>query len=153
MKRIARCLLAVCALLPATMARADTAEELRATYEAFAAAQNRHDLVAVKSLLLDSPRFLWVSDGQSYWGRDALMERMAVFQKSDVWVVRPALDRAVAVPVGEHAGYLHLPLVLDIGPRDPGPDHLRFLVSVLCVETPEGWRIAALFTTTEKPHS
>jgi len=30
------------------------------------------------------------------------------------------------------------------------PDRLRFLVSVLCVKTPAGWRIAALFTSTEK---
>jgi hypothetical protein len=30
------------------------------------------------------------------------------------------------------------------------PDRLRFLVSMLCVRTPDGWRIAALFTTTAK---
>jgi ketosteroid isomerase-like protein len=154
MKPIARWIIASLALLPvSTTARAGTPEDIRATYEAFAAAQNRHDLAAVKRLLLDSPRFLWVSDGQSYWGPEALVERMAIFQQSEVWQVRPALDEAVAVPVGEHAGYLHLPLVLDIGSRTPGPDHLAFLVSVLCVETPDGWRIAALFTTTRKQTS
>jgi hypothetical protein len=133
------------------LARAGVAEDVRSTYEAFAAAQNRHDLAAVRNLLLDSPRFLWVSDGRSYWGRDALVERMALFQKSEVWEVRPALDKAVAVEVDERSGYLHLPLVLAIGARQPGPDELRFLVSVLCVRTGEGWRIAALFTTAEKP--
>jgi len=46
--------------------------------------------------------------------------------------------------------HLHLPLVLTIG-SSAKPDLLRFLVSVLGVQTPEGWRIAALFTTTEKP--
>lgn len=137
-------------LSASTLARAGTAEEVRATYEAFAAAQNRHDLAAVRSLLLDSPRFLWVSDGQSFWGPDAMIERMAVFQKSEVWEVKPDLESAVAVELDERSGYLHLPLVLDIGPREPGPDHLRFLVSVLCVKAEAGWRIAGLFTTSQK---
>src|SRR5215217_9556114 len=62
--------------LTATGVRAGTAEEIRATYEAFAAAQNAHDLKRVGALLLDSPRFLWVSDGMSVWGREAMLERM-----------------------------------------------------------------------------
>src|SRR3712207_5191495 len=52
-------------------ARADWLDEVRATYLAFAAAQNARDLKTVRSLLLDSPRFLWVSDGRSVWGPDA----------------------------------------------------------------------------------
>jgi ketosteroid isomerase-like protein len=151
MRSIARATAATLLLLaPSTLARAGTQEEVRATYRAFVEAQNRHDLAAVRSLLLDSPRFLWVSDGQSFWGPDAMIERMAVFQKSEVWEVKPVLDSAVAVELDERTGYLHLPLVLDIGPREPGPDHLSFLVSVLCVKAAAGWRIAALFTTTQK---
>ena len=46
--------------------------------------------------------------------------------------------------------YLHLPLSLTLGARDPGPDRFGFLVSVLCVRTDQGWRIAALFTTRAK---
>ena len=56
----------------------------------------------------------------------------------------------MAVPVGAGVAYLHLPLVLVIGPSS-GPDRLRFLVSMLGVETTaQGWRIAALFTTTRE---
>ena len=153
MKRLIAAIALLSLAMSAAPAGAGTAEELRALDARFLAAQNAHDVAAVRPLLADGPRFLWVSDGQSYWGPDALVERMAIFQQSEVWIVKPALDRAVAVPVGEHAGYLHLPLVLDIGPREPGPSHLHFLVSVLCVETPSGWRIAALFTTTEKDGS
>ncbi len=96
-----------------------------------------------------SDRFLWVSDGISVWGPDAVLERMALFQKAEVWHVDPDLARAVPVEVGPQVAYLHLPLELTIGSASR-PDHLRFLVSVLGVETPAGWRIAALFTTTEK---
>ena len=74
---------------------------------------------------------------------------MAQFQKAPVWHVDPDLAQAVAVTVDANAAFLHLPLVLTIG-LEAGPDKLRFLVSVLGVATPQGWRIAALFTTEAK---
>ena len=66
-----------------------------------------------------------------------------------MWRVDPDLARSVPVVLSDKSAYLHLPLALTIGPRAE-PDRLRFLVSVLGIETPLGWRIAALFTTTEK---
>ena len=78
-----------------------------------------------------------------------MLERMASFQQAEVWEVQPDLIRATVVPVGEGVAYLHLPLALVIGAK-PNPDRIPFLVSVLCVETASGWRIAALFTTTAK---
>jgi ketosteroid isomerase-like protein len=130
-------------------ARGSNEADIRATYGAFAAAQNARDLHRVRALLIDSPRFLWVSDGVSVWGPEATLARMASFQEAPVWRVEPDLARAVAVDVGADAGFLHLPLRLVIGVGD-NPDRLRFLVSALCVRTPNGWRIAALFTTSEK---
>ena len=143
--------LALLAASAATMpaATAGPSEEVRAVYARFLEAQNARDLARVKTALLDSPRFLWVSDGRSVWGPDALVERMALFQKAPVWHVDPDLARAVAVPVDDRAAFLHLPLVLTIGPEGM-PDRLRFLVSVLAVQTERGWRIAALFTTEAK---
>jgi hypothetical protein len=103
----------------------------------------------VREVLADTPQFLWVSDGQFIWGRDATLSRMASFQEAEVWRVEPALERSVAVPVSEDAGFLHLPLDLVIGAAS-GPDRLKFVVSVLCVRTGQGWHIAALFTTNAK---
>ena len=119
-------------LLIAAPAAADPATEVRTLYGQFAAAQNARDLERVRPLLLDAPTFLWVSDGQSFWGPDAVLARMASFQGAEVWRVEPDLARAVAVPVSERVAYLHLPLVLVIGPA-ANPDRLRFLVSVLGV--------------------
>jgi ketosteroid isomerase-like protein len=142
--------LLACLLLGAVpAAAADASVEVRALYERFAAAQNAHDLSQVRPLLLDSPRFLWVSDGQSFWGRDAVLERMAAFQGAEIWRVEPDLDHAVAVPVAPGVAYLHLPLTLVIGSAVT-PDRLHFLVSLLGVETELGWKIAALFTTARK---
>jgi len=139
----------VAGLLPAP-ASADSAGEALSLYNRFAAAQNAHDLAAVEAVLLDSPQFLWVSDGMSIWGRAATLKRMALFQTAEIWRVDPDLAAAVAVPVDERTAFLHLPLTLAIGSPAKGIDRVRFLVSVLCVETAEGWRIAALFTTGDK---
>ena len=145
---LAAALLAAATCLAAP-AMAGPAEEVRALYGRFLAAQNERDLARVRAVLWDSPRFLWVSDGMSVWGAEALLRRMSGFQRAPVWHVDPDLGRAVAVEVDERAAYLHLPLLLTIG-SEAKPDRLRFLVSVLGVDTAQGWRIAALFTTTEK---
>lgn len=114
-------------------------------------AQNDGDLAAVGALFTDAPRFLWVSDGQSIWGRDAAIERMSLFRASEVWRVTPYISSAVPVLLDERSAYLHLPLDLDIGSKIRS-DRLPFLVSMLCHRSSPTapWRIAALFTTTRK---
>jgi hypothetical protein len=150
--RAAIILLALLTLaVAAPHAMAGPADEVRAVYQQFAAAQNEHDLGKVRALLLDSPNFLWVSDGKSVWGRDETLKRMALFQEARIWHVEPDLAKAVAVDVSDTTAFLHLPLALDLAFTPAPPETLRFLVSVLGVRTAEGWRIAALFTTTQNP--
>ena len=131
--------------------RADTQSDVRALYQQFVAAQNASDLEKVRALLVEGPGFLWITDGMAVWGRDATIARMSLFQKSEIWRVDPELDKSRVVELGPDAAIFHLPLVLVIGSRSPGPSHLRFLVEVVCQKTAAGWRIAALLTTTEKP--
>jgi uncharacterized protein (TIGR02246 family) len=131
-------------------ARADSSGDVRALYTQFVEAQNERDLKKVESFLLDTPTFLWVSDGMSIWGRKAVIDRMSTFQQSEIWHVTPDLTHAVAVDLNDATAFFHLPLELAIGSKAAGPDRINFLVSVLCVKTEQGWRIAALFTTTEK---
>lgn len=142
----------VCSIvLPPTGCRAETAAaDVRNLYRHFFEAQNRHNIDDVGAQLLDSPDFLWVSDGKSIWGRAATLERMSGFQKSEVWRVEPDLASSKVVDVTDTSAFLHLRLDLVIGAAVK-PDRLRFLVSALCVKTGQGWKIAALFTTTAKP--
>jgi ketosteroid isomerase-like protein len=133
-----------------TFARADTRGDVLAVYNAFAAAQNARDPARIKAALLDSPDFLWVSDGKSVWGREALLERMSRFQTLEVWRVEPLLDRARVVEVAADVAYINMPLDLHLGTKS-APTVTRFLVSILCRKTPDGWRIAALFTTLDNP--
>ena len=43
-------------------------DDVKATFDRFVAAQNAHDVSAVRDLLLDSPNFLWVTRGAPIWG-------------------------------------------------------------------------------------
>lgn len=138
-------LIGICMLLT-PWAKAGTPEDIIAAYGRFVAAQNVRDLAAVNDTLLDSPNFLWVSDGKSIWGREALIERMGQFQTLEVWHAEPILKRARIVEVSGDVAYLHMPLDLYLGTKaDPSITH--FLVSILFKKTVDGWRIAALFTT------
>ena len=136
--------------LLAAPARADWSDEVRATYDLLAGAQNARDLKKVRELLLDAPHFLWVSDGMSVWGRDATLERMGAFQEAEIWRVEPDLGRAVPVRVSETTAFLHLPLTL-VMRLAAFTGQAALSRKRLCVRAAEGWRIAALFTTAEKP--
>jgi ketosteroid isomerase-like protein len=124
-------------------------EDVLALYRNFANAQNRRDLDATRERLWDGPAFLWISDGKPFWGREAMLRRMAQFQTAAVWKVDPEYGSARVVEVGPEAAYLHIPLVLVLGSEEK-PVRLRWLVEVLCRKTDAGWRIAALFTTEDK---
>lgn len=130
-------------------AAADTDRDILDLYKGFAAAQNARDLDAVRKVLWDQPEFLWISDGKPFWGREAMLTRMASFQTAEVWRVEPEYGTAKVVEIGPEAAYLHIPLVLVLGSKD-NPARLKWLVEVLCRKTADGWRIAGLFTTEDK---
>jgi len=147
-----RCFLALLSLVffSTNCLAAGNADEVRALYSRFYTAQNARNLDEVKAQFLDSPDFLWVSDGKSFWSREATLERMKMFQVNEVWRVEPDLKNAKVIEVSDTVAYLHLTLDLFIG-STAKPDRIGFLVSALCVKTAQGWKIAALFTTTAKP--
>jgi len=143
-------------LLAASIAMAPCADaaqrdELRATYERFVTAQNARDLRAAREVLLDSPQFLWVSDGKTFWGRETMLARMARYQQAEFWHADPDLDQAAFVEVTPDSGYMHMPLRLRFGSNADGIFDTDFLVSILFVRAKDGWRIAALFTTIRNP--
>lgn len=144
------CALVFLVLFPAGVFASGVSKEVRDLYSRFYTAQNARDLDQVVMLIADAPEFLWVSDGKSIWGRREAIERMKGFQQAAIWRVEPDLQGAKVVEVSGKTAYLHLKLDLVIGAVQT-PDRLRFLVSALCVKTGQGWKIAALFTTTAKP--
>ncbi len=124
-------------------------DEIRAVYGDFVAAQNDRDVERIGAFFIDGPDFLWVSDGQSFWGRDAVLARMSNFQRAEIWRVEPDLDAARIVALGDDLAMLHMTLALVIG-RAEQPTRIRFVVSILFRRVDADWRIAALLTTNEK---
>lgn len=134
---------------PASSEAKSIADDVRALYDRFVTAQNDRDLDAVRQVLSDREDFLWISDGKPFWGREAMITRMASFQEAEVWRVEPEYASAKVVEMSSEAAYLHVPLVLVLGRRE-SPAKLRWLVEVLCQKSDGEWRIAALFTAEDK---
>ncbi len=130
-------------------AAADPEQEIRDLYAAFVTAQNEHDIDAVRSLLSDRPDFLWISDGRPVWGREAMLARMADFQKAEVWRVEPEYAASQVIRLDEDTAVFHLPLLLVLGTK-ADPAQLKWLVEVICQKEAAGWRIAGLYTAQDK---
>lgn len=133
----------------ASPAMADPQQEVRGLYAAFVSAQNQHDIDAVRTLLSDRPDFLWISDGRPVWGREAMLARMADFQKAEVWRVEPEYAASRVILLDDDTAVFHLPLLLVLGTK-ADPARLKWLVEVICQKEATGWRIAGLYTAQDK---
>ena len=63
-------------------------DDVKAAFDRFVAAQNSHDISAVRDVLLDSPNFLWVTRGAPIWGRDAALKRFETLYQG-TWKLSP----------------------------------------------------------------
>jgi len=124
-----------------TVASAASDEDVRAVFDQFVKAQNSHDIVAVRELLLDSPNFLWVTRGAPVWGREAALKRFESLYQG-TWKLSPDMANLKTVLVGETTAQLYVPITFNIGAAgQPAPD-APFLMNQTLVKTPAGWRIA-----------
>jgi uncharacterized protein (TIGR02246 family) len=135
--------LALTTLLCVRPAFAGVEDDVKATFEAFVAAQNAHDPAAVRELLVDSPDFLWVTRGAAIWGRDAALKRFEKLYQG-TWKLSPDMSALKVIVLGEKTAQLFVPTVFNIGPAgQPAPD-APFLVNQTLVRTETGWRIASI---------
>jgi len=124
-----------------TVASAASDEDVRAVFDQFVKAQNSHDIVAVRELLLDSPNFLWVTRGAPVWGREAALKRFESLYQG-TWKLSPDMANLKTALVSETTAQLYVPIMFNIGAAgQPAPD-TPFLMNQTLVKTPAGWRIA-----------
>jgi ketosteroid isomerase-like protein len=117
------------------------ADEVRATFDHFVAAQNAHDLKAVQTVLLDSPDFLWITRGTPLWGTDAALKRFATLYEA-TWHLDPEAGSLRVTMIGDGAAQLYVPIMFTIGPSGQSPPPTRFLMNQLLVKTASGWKIS-----------
>ena len=145
--RIIGCLVACVALaiiaLPVRFAVAAPEEEVRATFERFVTAQNAHDLKAVESLLLSSPSFLWITRGAAIWGHEAALKRFASLYEG-TWRLEPDAPGLKVTMLGDRAAQIYVPILFTIGAAGQPAQPTRFLMNMVLVTTPAGWRVSSI---------
>ncbi len=143
MKRLLAIVLAFGTIVPTLVRAATTEEEVHTAFDKFVAAQNAHNLAAVKALLLNSPDLLWISRGKPIWGRDEALKSLEGRYKG-TWHVEPDRSEFRVIPVSRRVVQVYAPAQLTVG--DPGaePSKVRAYLNLVMVKTPEGWRITSL---------
>jgi hypothetical protein len=142
--------LAVLLSLSAGQAFAGNEEELKATFDQFIAAQNAHDIAAVREVLLDSPNFLWITRGSPIWGREAALNRFESLYQG-TWKLAPDTTRLKIVVLDDKAAQLFVPIVFNIGPPGQPAPEASFLMNQTLVKTAQGWRVASILPVPVPP--
>ena len=144
--RIIGCVMACVALaltaLPVLAAAAPEAE-VRATFDRFVGAQNAHDLKAVESLLLDSPNFLWITRGTPIWGAEEALKRFAALYEG-TWRLEADASALKLTMLGDRAAQIYVPILFTIGAAGQPAQPTRFLMNMVLVTTPGGWRVSSI---------
>lgn len=141
-KAAARFILTAFAVLAAPLAPASP-EEVRQTFERFVAAQNAHDVKAVEGLLLDSVDFLWITRGTPIWGREAGLKRFKALYEG-TWQLAPEAGTLKVLMLGEGAAQVFVPISFSIGAPGQASQTTRFLMNLVLVKTPSGWKVSAI---------
>ena len=118
-------------------------DDVKATFDRFVAAQNAHDVSAVRDVLLDSPNFLWVTRGVPIWGRDAALKRFETLYQG-TWKLSPDTANLKVVLVTDTTAQLFVPITFNIGPPGQPAPEAPFLMNQTLVKTAAGWRIASI---------
>jgi len=127
-----------------TLAHAATMEEeVRAIFDKYIAIQNAHDLKSMRSLLADSPDFLWVSRGKPIWGREAALKSLEERYKG-TWHIDANKKELRVISISRRVAQVYAPTLLTVG--DPGvePARNRLYINLVMVRKPEGWQIVSI---------
>ncbi len=134
-------LLLVLPVAPAAWAGPE--DEIRTLFDRFVTAQNAHDLSAVRGLLWDSARFLWVTRGTPIWGREAALKRFeALYQGT--WRLEANAAELRVTMLSHDVAQLYVPIVFTIGPPGQPAQTTRFLMNQTIIKTPAGWKVASI---------
>jgi ketosteroid isomerase-like protein len=130
------------ALLGAHASAADESEA-RAFFAKFVAAQNAHDVDAVKSMLWDSPGMLWFGRNVETRGRDAVADRFREYYRG-TWHLEPDMSQFHVTVISDDVMQILVPIVFTRGlPGQPSQDN-TFLISQTFVHDANGWHVASI---------
>jgi len=123
-------------------ANADDAE-IRAFFTKFVAAQNAHDLNAVKSMLWNSPDMLFFSRGTEARGVEAAADRFREYYKG-TWHLEPDMSQFHTGAISPDVVQILVPIVFTRSLPGGQPQSNTFLISQTFVHDAQGWHIASI---------
>jgi ketosteroid isomerase-like protein len=145
-RRLSRLSVALAVVLTALLgghASAADESEARAFFTKFVAAQNAHDVDAVKSMLWDSPGMLWFGRNVETRGRDAVADRFREYYRG-TWHLEPDMSQFHVAVISDDVMQILVPIVFTRGlPGQPSQDN-TFLISQTFVHDANGWHVASI---------
>jgi hypothetical protein len=128
-----------------------TLEEINRLYRGLIAAENRHDLVAVRAIVWDSPSTLFVAktatpqegNWAGFWGIDVVMRHFGELYDAGPFRIDPDYDKVKTVGLTRDVAETYVPVNIVVAYAGQTPVPRPFLMILNWIRTPQGWRMAS----------
>jgi ketosteroid isomerase-like protein len=141
--RAMACAILMFMCLMAKPAIAAPEDEVKAAFDRFVAAQNAHDVNAVKALMLDSPNFLWITRATPVWGTDAALKRFAALY-AGTWRLEPESSSLKVIMIVDGVAQIYVPITFTVGAPGQASQQTRFLMNQVLTKTAGGWKVSTI---------
>jgi hypothetical protein len=98
----------------------------------------------VGEILHDSPNVFWITRGQVYLGRDAVLKRFEEYYQG-TWAAEPRTGEIKVFELSPGVAQLFAPTIFRIAPAGQIAQPALFFLNQVYVMTPGGWRLASIF--------
>ena len=112
-------------------------------FEQFIKAQNQHDLTALNNLLVDSPDFIWITKGQTIWGKEAALKKFENLYKG-TWNLEPDKSNFKIIILDKKTRHMYVPITFTIGELGQEPKQIKFLMNMIIVNKSGKWKVSAI---------
>lgn len=113
------------------------------TFEQFIKAQNQHDLTALDNLLVDSSDFIWITKGQTIWGKKSALKRFETLYKG-TWSLEPDKSNLKIITLDQNSRQIYVPITFLIGESGQEPKQIKFLMNMILVNKTGAWKVSAI---------
>ena len=112
-------------------------------FEQFIKAQNQHNLTALNNLLVDSPDFIWITKGQTIWGKESALKKFENLYKG-TWNLEPDKSNLKIIILDKKTRHIYVPITFTIGELGQEPKQIKFLMNMIIVKKSGRWKVSAI---------
>ena len=119
-------------------------QELKRVYKELIDEENRHDLVAVRKLVWDSPSTLFVAKApvgwHGYWGTDDVIKHLHDMYQTP-FRIDPNYDEEKVVFITADIAETYAPVRITVAYAGQNPVPKPFVMVLLWIKTADGWKM------------